>query len=235
MAVREVVPGLWQVPLGYVNAFLFDTGDGLVLIDTGIPGSSPKILEAVRAIGREPAAIRHILVTYCHSDHAGSAAEMKRLTGAPATMHPTDAEMVRTGKAKRPLTQTPGLLNAFICRFFVGSAPTAIEPAEIEHEVQDGAMLPGGLRAVHVPGHCAGQLAFLWPEHGGAWRSFQQRKQKQAQPAKKPLTPDELNQQLLADGLITQLPNPAEDIDDDDVPIASKGEPLSETIIRERR
>jgi|GEM_PF-737669 len=68
-----------------------------------------------------------------------------------------------------------------------------------------------------------------------AWPSFQQRKQKQAQPAKKPLTPDELNQQLLADGLITQLPNPAEDIDDDDVPIAIKGEPLSETIIRERR
>jgi len=167
MAVREVVPGLWQVPLGYVNAFLFDTGDGLVLIDTGIPGSSPKILEAVRAIGREPAAIRHILVTYCHSDHAGSAAEMKRLTGAPATMHPTDAEMVRTGKAKRPLTQAPGLLNAFLCRFFIGSAPTEIEPAEIAHEVQDGAMLPGGLRAIHVPGHCAGQLAFLWPEHGG--------------------------------------------------------------------
>src|SRR5271157_1897197 len=167
MAVKEVVPGLWQVPLGYVNAFLFDTGDGLALIDTGIPGSSPKILEAVRAIGREPAAIRDILVTHCHSDHAGSAAEMKRLTRAAATMHPTDAEMVRAGKAKRPLTQTPGLLNAFICRFFIGSAPTAIEPAEIAHEAQDGAMLPGGLRAIHVPGHCAGQLAFLWPEHGG--------------------------------------------------------------------
>src|SRR5271157_3863756 len=162
MAVKEVVPGLWQVPLGYVNAFLFDTGDGLALIDTGIPGSSPKILEAVRAIGREPADIRHILVTHCHSDHAGIAAEMKRLTGAPATMHPTDAEMVRTGKAKRPLTQTPGLLNAFICRFFIGSAPTEIEPAEIEHEVQDGAMLPGGLRAIHVPGHCAGN----WPSSG---------------------------------------------------------------------
>jgi Arc/MetJ-type ribon-helix-helix transcriptional regulator len=67
-----------------------------------------------------------------------------------------------------------------------------------------------------------------------AWRSFQQRQQKPAQHAKRPLTPDELNQQLLADGLISQLPNPAEDIDDD-VPIAIQGEPLSETIIRERR
>ena len=39
-------------------------------------------------------------------------------------------------------------------------------------------------------------------------------------------------------GLITRLPDPALDIDDDDPddqPVAIKGEPLSETIIRERR
>jgi hypothetical protein len=39
-------------------------------------------------------------------------------------------------------------------------------------------------------------------------------------------------------GLISQLPNPAEDIDDDDPddePVVIEGEPLSETIIRERR
>ncbi len=49
---------------------------------------------------------------------------------------------------------------------------------------------------------------------------------------------DALNQRLLAAGLITQLPDPAEDIDDDDPddqPIEIVGEPLSETIIRERR
>jgi glyoxylase-like metal-dependent hydrolase (beta-lactamase superfamily II) len=27
--------------------------------------------------------------------------------------------------------------------------------------------LAGGIKAVHVPGHCAGQLAFLWPRHDG--------------------------------------------------------------------
>ena len=61
-----------------------------------------------------------------------------------------------------------------------------------------------------------------------------------AKPAKpqKPLTPDELNQRLLASGRITQLPDPAQDIDDDDpddLPVRIEGEPLSETIIRERR
>ena len=53
---------------------------------------------------------------------------------------------------------------------------------------------------------------------------------------KKPLTRAEFDQKLLELGLITQLPDTATDFDDpDDEPIAIEGEPLSETVIRERR
>lgn len=55
---------------------------------------------------------------------------------------------------------------------------------------------------------------------------------------KEPLTRDELNRRLLAAGLVTALPDPALDIDDDDpddAPVPIKGESLSETILRERR
>ncbi len=53
---------------------------------------------------------------------------------------------------------------------------------------------------------------------------------------KKSLTIAEVHPQMLASGLMTQLPDTAADFDDpDDVPITIKGEPLSETIIRERR
>jgi Arc/MetJ-type ribon-helix-helix transcriptional regulator len=58
------------------------------------------------------------------------------------------------------------------------------------------------------------------------------------QKPKTPLTEAEFAQHLLSIGLITSLPDPAQDIDDDDpddVPVIIKGEPLSETIIRERR
>ena len=58
------------------------------------------------------------------------------------------------------------------------------------------------------------------------------------QKAKQPLSIDELHRQMMASGLITRLPDPALDIDDDDPedqPVTIKGEPLSETIIRERR
>lgn len=55
---------------------------------------------------------------------------------------------------------------------------------------------------------------------------------------KKPMTRDEFNRRLLAEGRLVSLPDPALDIDDDDPedqPIVIEGEPLSETIIRERR
>jgi putative addiction module CopG family antidote len=61
---------------------------------------------------------------------------------------------------------------------------------------------------------------------------------KAALPKKKPLPIEEIHRQMLASGLITSLPDPALDLDDDDpddAPVTIKGEPLSETIIRERR
>jgi hypothetical protein len=61
---------------------------------------------------------------------------------------------------------------------------------------------------------------------------------KSAPPAKRPLSIDEIHQRMMARGLIIRLPDPALDIDDDDPndqPIAIEGEPLSETILRERR
>jgi Arc/MetJ-type ribon-helix-helix transcriptional regulator len=65
------------------------------------------------------------------------------------------------------------------------------------------------------------------------------KKSKSAKPApkkKKRLIEVEFDQHLLNIGLMSQLPNTDADFDDpDDEPITIKGEPLSETVIRERR
>jgi Arc/MetJ-type ribon-helix-helix transcriptional regulator len=73
------------------------------------------------------------------------------------------------------------------------------------------------------------------PDNATAMPTQKAKRARPGQAKKKPLTPDELNQRLLASGLVTQLPDPTQDIDDDDLPIVIQGEPLSETIIRERR
>jgi glyoxylase-like metal-dependent hydrolase (beta-lactamase superfamily II) len=164
MAVTQIVPGLWQIGLGIVNAFLIEEGGALTLIDTGVPSSDGKIMKAIADIARRAAGVKRIVVTHCHPDHAGSVASLKRLTGASVMMHPVDAEMVRRGQAKRPMTPAPGLRRRILYRLFVAPAPSTIEAAEIDVELIDGADVPGvrGLRVIHAPGHCAGQIVLLW-------------------------------------------------------------------------
>src|SRR5262249_6315019 len=61
-------------------------------------------------------------------------------------------------------------------------------------------------------------------------------KQPRAAAAPKKMTKDEFHRPLIEIGLLSQLPATAPNYDDrDDEPIPIKGEPLSETVIRERR
>jgi glyoxylase-like metal-dependent hydrolase (beta-lactamase superfamily II) len=165
MATTQIVDGLWQIALGPVNAFLIDDGD-LTLIDTGLPKSEEKIVAAIESIGRKITDVKHIIVTHCHPDHAGSVAALKRMSGARVYMHPIDAAMVRKGEASRPMTPSPGLLRKLMYRLFIPKKPTPIEPCAIDQEINDGTELPiaGGLKAIHIPGQCAGQIALLWPQ-----------------------------------------------------------------------
>lgn len=168
MPATRLTDDLYVIPAGQVNTFLLDSPDGCTLIDTGFPGKADTILQAVRDLGKQPTDIRHIVVTHAHADHIGGLAAIKHATGAEAYIHPLDAPIASAGTGFRPLTPSPGLLNGILFRIFVRPIDS-VEPATIEHQVEDGETLPlaGGLTAIHAPGHCAGQVAFLWPHHGG--------------------------------------------------------------------
>lgn len=171
MTVRQIVKGLHQVPLGFVNVFLVE-GDGLTLVDTGTPGQAQVILDSARGLGYPPQDIRHIVLTHLHADHTGSLAELKRLTGATAYMHPADAELTRQGEALRVYRASPGRWNGLIIGMFnkLRMTPQQVAPAEIEVELQDGERLDfaAGMQVVHTPGHTAGHVALLLPAGGGA-------------------------------------------------------------------
>ena len=172
MSATQVVPGLQVIPLGQVNAYLLESPDGCALIDSGFPGSAENILRAVAAAGRTAADVRHLVVTHAHPDHIGSLAALRRATGAAVYVHAADAEIVRTGTGFRPMTPAPGLFAQLLVRLVIRpklKRMRQLEPTPVDHEVGDGDVLPiaGGLRVVHTPGHCAGHVALLWPQHGG--------------------------------------------------------------------
>jgi len=165
----QITPRLWQLKLGVVNSFLLDTEDGLLLIDTGYPNNADKLFMAVRETGHDPAHIRHLLLTHCHTDHAGSAAEVQRRTGARTYAHATDATLMRQGIGERPhTTVSPGLIPALVYQFFIKNGATSYQPVAIDQPLQHGELLPlvGGIEIIHTPGHSAGHIALLLGQEG---------------------------------------------------------------------
>lgn len=168
MSIKPIVPGLYVIALGNVNAFLLTQGE-LTLIDTGVAGSEGKILQAIGKLGHQPAALRHIIITHCHPDHAGSLAALQQATGATTYAHPLDASAIRAGTVNKRLTPTPQLLQRLLFWLFIRNSSPNYPPAAVDREINDGELLPlaGGLHVIHAPGHCAGQVALFWPQHGG--------------------------------------------------------------------
>jgi glyoxylase-like metal-dependent hydrolase (beta-lactamase superfamily II) len=160
------------VSFGFVSAYLLADGDApgapLLLVDTGVPGSAPRILGAVAELGRRPEDVQAIVATHLHVDHTGSLAELKRLTGATVMLHPADAELVAQGKGARHMNPAPTEESrAFVAQ--MNASERRMEPCAADRLLADGDELPvaGGVRVVHAPGHAAGQVALLWPRGGG--------------------------------------------------------------------
>ncbi len=163
MAVEEIVSGVYGIGMGYVNAFFIVGEDGLTLVDSGLAKKKDTILSAVAGAGRQPADLRHILITHHHIDHIGSLAALKEATGAKCYVHPADSPIVR-GEEPQPGPNPASLLGKLAGPLLSLMSPPA-PPADVDAEVGDGEELPiaGGIKAVHTPGHTPGHLSFLLP------------------------------------------------------------------------
>ena len=66
--IEAVAPRTWMVYLPLVNVVVFETEDGLVLVDAGMAAAGPVIRELIASVTDAP--IHTIIYTHCHVDHA---------------------------------------------------------------------------------------------------------------------------------------------------------------------
>ena len=85
---------------GSLQNYLIDTGDEVILVDTGFPPNTPfkgytKIhdyLEGLELLGYKPEQVTKILVTHKHPDHSG---ELKSFPNAKIYIGPEDADAMK--------------------------------------------------------------------------------------------------------------------------------------------
>jgi hydroxyacylglutathione hydrolase len=148
------------LPLGMVNAHLIRTPSGCILIDAGIPGSEGKIGRVLARHGLSFRDIKLIVVTHAHTDHAGSAARLRQLSGAPILAHRDDADFY---SRKEPMTFCP---TSLVGRLFLKTpmphqAYEGFEPDIMMTNGQTVNLLDFGVDGVirHTAGHTPGSIA----------------------------------------------------------------------------
>jgi glyoxylase-like metal-dependent hydrolase (beta-lactamase superfamily II) len=149
----------------YVHAFLIDTGQpdiGLILIDTLYSEDAKLIFDQIKAIGKTPTDLKHILLTHAHRAHMGGLAALKMASGAKVYCHEWEADIVEGDRRIQFVTFKP-LPPYRIWPFQVASYFSRHKPCKVDELIHEGDRV-GPLHVVYAPGHSPGHLAFYWPE-----------------------------------------------------------------------
>lgn len=93
-----------RIPLRAANSWLV-AGDKTVIVDTGNPGYSIKILDAMQANDIKKSDVSMILLTHGHIDHFGSVYELKKKLDVPVAIHKMDEPYLLAG-TQAPLYPT---------------------------------------------------------------------------------------------------------------------------------
>jgi glyoxylase-like metal-dependent hydrolase (beta-lactamase superfamily II) len=146
--------------LGLGRAYLVESRNGLLLVDAGSSGQEKRVLRLMRKLKRYD--LRLIFITHAHLDHYGSAAALRRLTGAPIAVHRLDADAMRRGES--PLGDVRGR-GVIVKRLLPLIEPLVkLEPTPPDLILEDEWDLAeyGPLATViHTPGHTYGSCSLL--------------------------------------------------------------------------
>jgi glyoxylase-like metal-dependent hydrolase (beta-lactamase superfamily II) len=159
METLTVTPNLTMLRVNGWQLYVWRDGDSVTLIDTGAPGSGAEIIAALPVIDR-------IVLTHGHVDHVGSAAELRKFTGAAVLAGPGDAAVIK-GEADMP----PPVFEDWelpIWERVSAGLPDVAPPVPVDREVHDGEVLDfgGGAHVLEIPGHTDGSIAIHLPSFG---------------------------------------------------------------------
>ncbi|MCB8881229.1 MBL fold metallo-hydrolase [Acidisoma cellulosilytica] len=141
------------------NAWLIETGDGLVLFDAGAGRDIASIFAELTTNGLDPADIKHIFLTHAHADHSGGVAPILDQLSRPVTLYAGEEAAARM----QSHDETRISLDT-ARRFGVYPESYRWQGATVDTVLADDAVIHIGeasIRLLKTPGHSADHCSYL--------------------------------------------------------------------------
>ncbi len=130
------------------STHIIDTGEGLIMIDSGYQESLHLVIHNMHTLGLDPMNIKYIIHTHGHIDHMGATRALVMMTGAKTFIGAPDKEYV-TGEVNLSWADELGLdLIPF-------------EPDVLIYDNDEITLGNTTVRAVATPGHTPGAMSFF--------------------------------------------------------------------------
>jgi len=163
----QVTQRVWGTKLLFVNIYMIanrpGSAKGWVLVDTGLKGSSAKIIAMAEDLfgpGTKPSAI---VLTHGHADHAGGLPELLKHWNVPVYAHQLEIPYL-TGLSSYPPPDpfVGGGLMSLASVFF------PVKPLNIRHkiraiDVEEGIPELPDWKVTETPGHSPGHISLYLP------------------------------------------------------------------------
>ena len=137
-------------------------GGEAILVDAGMRGSSPFIAGGLQALGLSLDAVRVVVISHRHPDHASGVGELVAGREIAVMAHSLEASIL--GSAERHPSPFQNRLAAQAAQPVLDAVSGS--PIAVDVELEDGQTVPFPyhVQVVHLPGHTAGSIALFLPE-----------------------------------------------------------------------